>query len=320
MLLLLLLPNEGVARDTRAHRTRTNLHKIEIQQHKARTQHIHKAKHNNTMVTVGNEGCHCINQTSILSSLQNRDCTTPTGQPGVYLTLGGSCVSYDYGSNSCLQHDLLHDPNCQSSPSTTIIPPYCFQSWCYVNASTCKRDSEEAIYKSDYFHPTHDLFYSYSTCNSTDIIWKQQCQEETSSGVQVVGGLSILADIPTYQFPMLGKTLDDGTVVYLRETSSTTYFNDSIPFRGLYIDYINSLVSISNGDITGVNFTHTSRASLKRYPTSSFTAAVQDVENGLVDMAVGPFWITGQRLKMTTYTVPLGELLYLHWVFCCVQC
>lgn len=24
------------------------------------------------------------------------------------------------------------------------------------------------------------------------------------------------------------------------------------------------------------------------------------------DMAVGPFWITGERLKMTAFTVPLG--------------
>ena len=63
-----------------------------------------------------------------------------------------------------------------------------------------------------------------------------------------------------------------------------------------------------------MTYTHTSKASLKMYPTSSFTAAVQDVENGLVDMALGPFWITGQRLKMTTFTVPLGEFHQMSFV------
>jgi hypothetical protein len=32
---------------------------------------------------------------------------------------------------------------------------------------------------------------------------------------------------------------------------------------------------------------------------------VQDVKNGLVDMSVGPFWITAERLKMVSFTVPL---------------
>ena len=123
----------------------------------------------------------------------------------------------------------------------------------------------------------------------------------------MVGGLSISADIPTFQFPMLNKQLDDGTLLYKREDGDIRYFNDSIPFGGLYVDYLNTIKDLSNGDIQNVTYTHTSKASLKMYPTSSFTAAVQDVENGLVDMALGPFWITGQRLKMTTFTVPLGK-------------
>ena len=38
---------------------------------------------------------------------------------------------------------------------------------------------------------------------------------------------------------------------------------------------------------------------------SSFTAAVQDIEDGLVDMSVGPFWITAQRLQMAAFTIPI---------------
>ncbi|KAK1739295.1 hypothetical protein QTG54_009838 [Skeletonema marinoi] len=249
-------------------------------------------------MSTGNEGCNCINQTSVLASLQNRGCTTATGQPGVYLTLGGSCVAYDYGSSACLQHDFIHDPICQTDASTTAVPPYCFQTWCYVDASTCKTNSEEYIYKSEYFSPSNDIFYSYSTCNSTDHFWQQQLGS-SATNVSVIGGINIAAAVPASPDPMLYKQLPDGT------KGTDVYFDDSVPFGGIYIDYINELVKISNGDIQNVTSTHISKGSLKRYPASSFTAAVQDVENRLVDMAVGPFWITGQRLKMTSFTVPL---------------
>jgi len=61
---------------------------------------------------------------------------------------------------------------------------------------------------------------------------------------------------------------------------------------------------ISNGDIQSMNFTHRSRVSGIVHPASSFTAAVQDIEDGLVDMAVGPFWVTSQRLQMASFSLP----------------
>ncbi|KAL7491052.1 hypothetical protein ACHAWT_000530, partial [Skeletonema menzelii] len=241
-----------------------------------------------------------INQTSILASLlDNRDCTTANGLPGIYLTLGGSCVAYDYGSSACLQHDLIHDPICQGDPSTAVVRPWCFQSWCFVDANSCKKNSEEVIYKSSYFPPQYDIFYSYSTCNSTDYF------TQSTDTLSVAGGVNITAAVPTFQHPMMNKQLPDGTILWTRTEDRKYYYDDTIPYGGIYIDYINSIVKLSDGDIQNVTFTHTSRASAKQHPRSSFTAAVQDVENGLVDMAVGPFWITGQRLKMTTFTVPL---------------
>ena len=261
-------------------------------------------------MSTGNEGCSCINTTSVLASLEDRKCTTANGLPGVYLTLGGSCVTYDYGSSACLRHDLIHDPICQRDDlsSAVVVPPYCFQSWCYVDGKSCKKNSEEDVFKSDYF-PQHDVFYSYSTCNSTNYFWEQYV-ESSATNASVVGGVNISAAVPSYFHPMLNKELPDGTLVHARsDDDGEYYFDDNIPFGGIYIDYINSIVQLSNGDIQNVTYTHTSRASLKQYPGSSFTAAVQDVERGLVDMAAGPFWITGQRLRMTTFTIPLGELI-----------
>ena len=248
----------------------------------------------------GSEGCECTDQTSVLASLTDRGCTTPSGEPGVSLTLGGSCASYNYGSSSCLQHDFINDEKCQVDATSTFVEPYCFQAWCYVDLDSCKRNSEEKIYKSDYF-ANEDVFYSYSTCNGTNYF-----ADVVVPSPLVVGNISISSAIPDYQYPMLGKQLSDGSKTF---EIGDEYFDDSIPFRGVYIDYINDIVQLSNGDIRNVTYTHTSKASIKEHPTSSFTAAVEDVENGLVDMAVGPFWITGQRLKMTTFTVPLGECI-----------
>ena len=256
----------------------------------------------------GNEGCGCINQTSVLASLDNQDCTTANGLPGVYITLGGSCLAYEYGSNTCLQHDLIQDPICQGDPSSAVIEPYCMQTWCYVDAKSCKKNSEEDVLKSNSF-PQLDIFYSYTTCNSTDYFW-QQYVGSSATNASVAGGVNISAAVPGLYNPVLLKELPDGTLIWNKiDDGDAYYFDDSIPYGGIYIDYVNSLVKISNGDIQNVTYTHTSRATLKRYPASRFTAAVRDVENGLVDMAVGPFWITGQRLRMTTFTVPLSKLV-----------
>ena len=51
---------------------------------------------------------------------------------------------------------------------------------------------------------------------------------------------------------------------------------------------------------------HSSNANA--YMNMIMAAAIQDIEDGLADMAVGPFWISGERLLMTSFTVPLCEL------------
>ena len=41
------------------------------------------------------------------------------------------------------------------------------------------------------------------------------------------------------------------------------------------------------------------------HPKSAYTAACQDLKDGIVDMSVGNFWLTAQRLKLTSFTLPL---------------
>lgn len=74
------------------------------------------------------------------------------------------------------------------------------------------------------------------------------------------------------------------------------------------VNYIESLRHLANDDFN-ISYTYGSKASRLLHPASSFTAAVQDVKDGLVDFGVGPFWVFGERLEMTSFTLPIGKPL-----------
>mmetsp|Transcript_14706 Transcript_14706/g.29438 ORF Transcript_14706/g.29438 Transcript_14706/m.29438 type:complete len:739 (+) Transcript_14706:148-2364(+) len=247
----------------------------------------------------GNEGCRCLNKTAELASLTERACTTSSGAPGVTLTLrSGSCAPLNYGSNICQPHDLVDDATCDvSQANNSDIPSYCFQSWCYVDVASCAKTTN-AVYRSSFFPANSgaELFYSYDTCNSTTEDWLSVLERDS------VGAVEIKANVPAYQKPMLYKRDGDGVIL---ATPGEEYYNNSVPYEGVYIDYVSDLVRISNGDIQDISYTYKSMGSVAMHPSSHYTAAVQDIENGLADMSVGPFWITGQRLKMSAFTVPL---------------
>jgi len=211
---------------------------------------------------------------------------------------------------------MLHDPNCQNrlnSPQlngfATTSPHmsrYCFQAWCYVDRDKCKRDSSQEVFASGYFSSSNDathnsLFYSYTTCNSSAQDWLDYQDATARLDNDVLGGASLYVTVPAfYQTPYYYKTNNTGGT-----ERGDEYYNDSVPFEGLYMDYMQDLMRISDGDIKNITYTHTSKSSIQRHPSSTFTAAVQDIKNGLVDMSASAFWITGQRLKMTAFTVPL---------------
>ena len=150
----------------------------------------------------GNAGCPCINISDKLSSLTDRSCILADGSSGVHLTLGGACVSPTYGSSACLQHEMIHDPICNYSAITSIVaPPYCFRPWCYVDVESCIKDSDERVYRSSYFDfdSEIDVYFSYSTCNSTADDWLEA--QKTDLVASLLEGANILGNVPTYTLP-----------------------------------------------------------------------------------------------------------------------
>jgi hypothetical protein len=153
-------------------------------------------------VSRGNAGCPCINVTQELLSLSDRYCSLDNGDRGVQLTVGGACVSPTFGSSYCLQHDMIHDPACSNEAvSQTIVIPYCFRPWCYVDHESCMRDSDERVYRSSYFDVDSgiDVYFSYSTCNSTAADWYEAQGVDLTP--RTLGGAEIVCNAPTFIYP-----------------------------------------------------------------------------------------------------------------------
>ncbi|EJK46726.1 hypothetical protein THAOC_34592, partial [Thalassiosira oceanica] len=168
-----------------------------------------------------------------------------------------------------------------------------------------------------------DLFYSYSTCNGTADDWLKVEEQQ-----RALGGIDLVVNVPTYLFPMLYKR--DNVTDEVLTSTGYEYFNNNIPYEGVYPAYFERIRKMSNGDIKSITFmlsTHVSKAAKLAHPSSSFTAAVSDIQHGLADMSNGvslswkparvallvltagqcnqPFWVTAQRLKMTSFTIPI---------------
>lgn len=157
----------------------------------------------------------------------------------------------------------------------------------------------QRVYRSSYVTSERDgidLYWSYTVCDGLDD-W------ENSNIKQTLGGVTIVATTPQAYFPPYHykRNVDTGEIL---SEPGEEYWNTSIPFEGAMIDYLDQLQQLADGDFD-VEWTIGSKASKLVHPSSSYTAIVQDVTDGLIDMAVGPIWITGERLRLSTYTVPL---------------
>ncbi|KAL7530571.1 hypothetical protein ACHAXR_003567, partial [Thalassiosira sp. AJA248-18] len=250
------------------------------------------------VISTGKEGCPCIDESDVLASLVERSCTTSDGNIGV-LGHEGPCVGYSYGSGGCLRHDLIHDPICKLTDSGEAdIPNYCFRPWCFVDVTTCKQSSSDRAIRSKYF-PRElgtDLFYSYSTCDSTAEDWLIRYQRLTA-----LAGASITTIVPAYTVPLMYKRNPSGDIL---TSSGSEYYDSSVPFEGVFMIYLEKLMGIADDNFE-VTYTFGSQAGRRLHPSSKYTAAIQDIQDGLADLAIGRFWITAERLKMTSFTVPL---------------
>ena len=123
----------------------------------------------------GNASCPC------LASLE------PFGlRGGLLIRAANRTIDYGaaYGLGGCHMHDRGQAPYCSRSPcnedassssSNGPVPEWCFDAWCWVNASECQLTSislaepqaNASFELVDLHDPAHELHYSYATCGMT---------------------------------------------------------------------------------------------------------------------------------------------------------
>jgi hypothetical protein len=266
----------------------------------------------------GEIGCPCIDVTEHLQPYVERtlgadsckdhsgcsagDCLLSVGQDSLIRGRDGLqqqfCFNVNYGSSNCAKHDenvgVCADA---TGASLSNAPVWCSRPWCYVNHTVCKEN--ELFYTRSHVFP--QLYYSYQTCGSDP--------RTTSDLGAALDGRFLKAGMPSLYYPMLYKVDEQASA-----DRSGLYEDESVEWKGVVPEYVDDLVLLSKRfstqGIAGLQYTTVSNASrawvYERDNTkSSYTACVDDVENGRVDICPADFWITSDRLARVPFAGPM---------------
>lgn len=237
--------------------------------------------------TGGNSKCPCVNATRYLDGLLDGGNCTYNDILSKILKTDIPCVQVDYGTG-CHSHDEDMLGVCKESNP----PKWCTSNWCYVNKTECYNSDEEMaqtmIFKG--------LYYSYTTCGNA----KPDIAKYASTNQ--IRNIILKNTIVGSKFPFHFKTFDKSNSVV--DFNSAEYKAGG-PYQGVMIDYINKLVEIAKEDNVTFTMQPRSGGASFREPNSLWTASVTDVQAGISDISTAMYWITAERLALTTFTVPL---------------
>ena len=82
--------------------------------------------------------------------------------------------------------------------------------------------------------------------------------------------------------------------------------NTLFKMKGIYADYVNELAAEGKFN---VEWRSVSISSLNQFPESAWTACVNDVAKGILDLCASDFWITSERLSLGEQVSFLPPLL-----------
>ena len=246
------------------------------------------------------DDCPCIDSSSVLASMANCKVNdTDLGNTGVIS--GRVCYPISYGASTCAAFDRDLDPLCLfEDKNANPVPGYCEDQWCYVDFEKCKRSSQEM--HLSYALPETGLYYSYATCGSSSNNYVGFLSTES------IKGKALTVTMPAYWSPAHYKLTADGADM----AGDAEYYDDSVPWQGWIIDYLNAIVGISN--MGGLNFTYRSGGADVAATGSAWSAAVHDVHAGVSHLSGSSFWITSERLEKTAFTTPTSVDKIFLWV------
>jgi len=253
-----------------------------------------------TTVTAGPE-CPCVSVSHVLPQT-DAGCLAKQCDSPLELADDDVCVPVSYGSTICDTWDQ-DIPECQASSP----PAHCNQPWCYVDPIVC-RTASTGYRRSVYFPDVDGLFFSYATCGGDLTKFEAfELMSETASQSTI----SVVLPSATY-LPYHFKQDASGDPVS-GDLVDPAYRDDEDPWCGILVEYVGLMSAHSYAGLAMPNFdlTWVSVASRAEH-SSSWTAAVADVAHGIADVGLSLFWITAERLEMSSFTANLAtDLFYL---------
>jgi len=186
-----------------------------------------------------------------------------------------------YGLSSCDTHDANLAPFCESNAES-----FCLSKFCYIDPDNC-----DVNYSPSSFFP--GSYYSYNTCGDLDT-WHSF---EIKTFLQ---GKHLRVAVLNNSAGWLGSYHHDDTPYDSDESHygpAFEFFKTIQSQAGFTFEY----VTVSSETLEG--------------HVSSFTATVQDISMGYIDIAVASFTQTEERAAMSTFT-PMMEpqLMYIATV------
>ena len=242
--------------------------------------------------------CPCVSARAQLPQDSSGCLSVTCDSPLSNLTHSLGCVSADYGSDTCGAWDQSM-PECQGSNP----PSHCAQKWCYVDPTLC-RSSSLRYQKSSYYPTISGLFYSYATCGGDHSAFESfERLQQASAQHQLTVVVPSVAYAP-YHFKRDRPGGEPLTSSASYELSH--YRDDSVPWEGLLIEYFAKLAASSYSGLSSPSWVLTwTSASSRAQHASSWTAAVNDVALGIADIGCSLFWMTAERLEMSSFTANL---------------
>ncbi|KAL7535440.1 hypothetical protein ACHAXR_008753, partial [Thalassiosira sp. AJA248-18] len=209
-------------------------------------------------MNAGKQGCPCLNSASTIASLPDRQCQLPTGENGLLLTPPAAAKPAShlhtaplraFNTTSCtIQNATLIQSTRREYHSRLLLTAILLRGCLGVCKNKNKKESlsEERVYRSSYFsHESEvDLFYSYSTCNSTADDWLVVEGDIVGSPAVHMSSFwyQSLQRFCKYIFieGTWSKRDSSGQIV---TTIGSEYYDDtSIPLEGVYLKYGNSVM------------------------------------------------------------------------------
>ena len=156
-----------------------------------------------------------------------------------------------------------------------------------MDTDLCHRSKFQ--YAHSAYFKDRDLYYSYETCGGSSDAW-----EELAS-VSELSGATIRAAVPKLSRPNHSAEID-GEI----QTDRLLNHSDTDHLEGIYIAFYEELADRAGFTI---EWSTTSGGSLDAHD-SDWTACVDDVHKGLLDLCIGNFWMLPERIAISSFTTP----------------